>query len=239
MSVVDQLKRLITKKAVDPSLDSLQMLDGQFGNSKLAEADTVQSPQAVVAPARVSKAEPAAPGQMPDVITMPFLGARSVTQHQRILSIILGASLLLLAGAAFYGLNESDKLAQQVGATGRSLTQSQRLAKSVSQAMVGNVPAFADVAESASVLARATMGLKVGDEALRLSALDAARYDSQLSKIVPLVERAEKSAKAVLAQQKVLTQVGTALRQINRHASDLLEIAESISTLKVQQSAPA
>jgi len=53
------------------------------------------------------------------------------------------------------------------------------------------------------------------------------------------VERAEKSAATVLAQQKVLTQGGAGLRTINRQSSDLLEIAETISSLKLQQNAPA
>ena len=43
----------------------------------------------------------------------------------------------------------------------------------------------------------------------------------------------------VLNQQATLTQVGTALRTINRQSSDLLEIAETIASLKLQQNAPA
>ena len=42
-----------------------------------------------------------------------------------------------------------------------------------------------------------------------------------------------------MGQQKILTQVGDALRTINRQSSDLLEIAETISSLKLQQNAPA
>ena len=43
----------------------------------------------------------------------------------------------------------------------------------------------------------------------------------------------------MLAQENILTQVGNALRTINRQSSDLLEIAETISSLKLQQNAPA
>ena len=42
-----------------------------------------------------------------------------------------------------------------------------------------------------------------------------------------------------MGQQKVLTQVNTALRQINRQSSDLLEVAEAISSLKLQQNSGA
>ncbi len=41
----------------------------------------------------------------------------------------------------------------------------------------------------------------------------------------------------MLAQQKILTQVGTALRDINRQSSDLLEMAETMASLKLQQNA--
>jgi twitching motility protein PilJ len=60
---------------------------------------------------------------------------------------------------------------------------------------------------------------------------------SDLEKIMPLMVRAEKNAGTVLQQQKILTQVGTALRTINRQSSDLLEIAETVSSLKLQQNA--
>ena len=42
-----------------------------------------------------------------------------------------------------------------------------------------------------------------------------------------------------MGQQKSLMQVGDALRTINRQSSDLLEIAETVSSLKLQQNAPA
>ena len=48
-----------------------------------------------------------------------------------------------------------------------------------------------------------------------------------------------KNAATVMGQQKVLTQANSALRLINRQSSDLLEIAESVSSLKLQQNAGA
>ena len=62
-------------------------------------------------------------------------------------------------------------------------------------------------------------------------------YADELAQITPLMERAEQSAKVVMDQKQILTQVGDALRTINRQSSDLLEIAETISSLKLQQGA--
>jgi twitching motility protein PilJ len=108
----------------------------------------------------------------------------------------------------------------------------------VSQAVVGSAQAFPDVSESAGILAKSTRGLQAGDSDMRINPLDE-EYAPELGKVIPLVERAEKNAKAVMGQQKMLTQIGSALRLINRQSSDLLEIAETVASLKLQQNAPA
>ena len=170
------------------------------------------------------------------LLDIPVLGRRTVVAHQRIFAGLLGLALVVLALVTFLALTQADKVSQQLSATGQALMQSQRLAKSVSQALVGSPQAFPDVKESAEVLAKTVRGLKSGDEAMRIESVP---EDAQLDveKISPLMERAEKSAKTVLGQQKILTQVGTALRTINRQSSDLLEIAETVSSLKLQQNA--
>ena len=172
----------------------------------------------------------------PDLLRLPLLGNKTVAQHQRVLLILLGISVLVLAVVAYRALNNAGTIAREIAVTGESLMQSQRLAKSVSQALVGSAPAFADVKESASVLAKNARGLKSGDDSLRLAAVDD-ELQPNIDKVMPLVERAEKNAASVMGQQAILTQVGAALRTINRQSSDLLEIAETVSSLKLQQNA--
>ncbi len=244
MSVVDQLKNLFSKKPSESELESRLSLGIPDDTTNQGAVETVQddrtaAPQASPAPAAEPAVAVAADEEdLGDNIRVPGLGARPVAQHQRILFVSLGFSLLLLALGTFYALGQSDKVAQQLSATGQSLMQSQRLAKSVSQALVGSAQAFPDVAESSDVLAKTTRGLMDGDDALRLTALDSS-YKEELEKVLPLVDRAEKNAKAVMGQQKILTQIGTSLRLINRQSADLLEIAETVSSLKLQQNAPA
>ena len=160
----------------------------------------------------------------------------SPARQQRIFAIALAVVVLLLLLVAGSAILRADRLAQQVASTGQSLMQSQRLAKSVSQALVGNAAAFAEVRDSSDDLARRVQGLASGDDALNLERVGG-QYDADLAKITPLVERADKSAKAVLAQQQILTQVGAALRDINRQSSDLLEMAETVASIKMQQNA--
>ncbi len=237
MSVVDQLQNLFVKKQPDSEMDSRLSLG--LPDPALEPEAALQMP-ASVRPDPVARVRVAPPtesaGGLRGHITLPLLGGGSVVQHQRRLSILLGLSLVVLVGVTVFALNQADKVAQQLGATGQSLMQSQRLAKSVSQAVVGSAQAFADVSESSGVLASSVRGLKEGSVAMGLSALSE-DYSPALEKIAPLVERAEKNASLVMAQQKILTQVGSALRLINRQSSDLLEIAEMVVSLKLQQNA--
>ena len=241
MSVLDSFKNLFSQiqqpTETDSSL-SLAMPD-QSGEADPRETVLVSRQAAQSKPAVLAAQSDEVP-QLVDgeLIALPGLGARSAAQHQRVLGILLGVSLLLLAGVTIFALNQSDKVAQQLGAAGQSLMQSQRLAKSVSQALVGNVPAFADLTDSVDILARSTRGLREGDSGQRLSALDSSLQPA-LEKVTLLVDKAENNARAMLLQQKTLTQVGAALRQINLQSAKLLETAQGISNLKVQQNAPA
>jgi twitching motility protein PilJ len=244
MALVDQIKNLLKTKTVaaEPSLStglsdeaSSDQLEAELrsGQTQYGANDTPAAPAA-----GDGSANPAVAEEDAERITLPVLGSNTIVGHQRSLSVALGVALLLLVVVTLWGLSQSQRVAQQLNATGQSLMQSQRLAKSVSQALVGDAAAFADVADSAKVLVKSVRGLMSGDVDLRLDAVSEA-YKPVLEKVAPMIDRAEKSANAVLSQQAVLTQVGAALRQINRQSSDLLEIAETIASLKLQQNAPS
>src|SRR5450830_656544 len=244
MSVVDQLKNLFTKKEPESEQDSRLSLGMPDATVDPMEAEKMQGRidhEVLIPVARIKSTlnmDDRSDEEAIDLIALPILGKKTVVQHQRLLSILLGLALVILAVVTLVALSQGDRVAQQMEATGNSLMQSQRLAKSVSQALVGGAQAFPDVAESSGVLARSVRGLKAGDEQMGLSALSP-DYSPELDKITPLMERAEKNAAIVLGQQKILTQVGAALRLINRQSSDLLEIAETVSSLKLQQNAAA
>ena len=231
MSVVDQLKTIFAKKTIESEDDSRLSLGMPEGGL---------DPLSMEPPAAYSERSTA--GETEDLntdsVALPLLGKKTVLQHQRVLSVLLGVSLVLLAGVTVFALSQGNRVAQQIEATGNSLMQSQRLAKSVSQALVGGAQAFPDVAESSDVLVKSIRGLTAGDSQMGLTALGA-DFGGDLGKITPLMERAEKSAATVMSQQTILTQVGSALRLINRQSSDLLEIAETVSSLKLQQNAPS
>ena len=165
---------------------------------------------------------------------LPFIGNRPVAQQQRVLIALMVIGVLGLLAMTVQSVLTASRGSAQVGASGQALMQSQRLAKSVSQALVGSVSAFTEVRESVDVLARNVRSLKTGDGDVA-AAPTSVQYT--LDPVLPLVDRAEKNAKVVLDQQQILTQVGQSLRAINRQSSDLLDIAETVASLKLQQDA--
>ena len=247
MSVLENIQKLFKPKASSAQDDSMNMASiGAPMDSLAISSGEVMMSNGMYSPAestdgafassRMSSLEQSGIQGDGELLTLPLLGRRPIAQHQRILVTALAVAVIVLGVVTFLALNQADKVAQQVAATGQSLMQSQRLAKSVSQALVGSTQAFPDVRESADSLAKSVRGLKDGDASLRLSPVND-RLLPDLDKVTPLMERAEKNAKTVMSQQNILTQVGTALRTINRQSSDLLEIAETVSSLKLQQNA--
>lgn len=233
MSILDRFQNLFRKKDEVISLDdSVAAMDGAAPSILASYSDRVQTDNVQ---ADSSKGDE---GESGELVSVPLLGNRTAAQHQKTMAVLLAFGLVTLGGATVVVLGQADKASQQVAASGQALMQSQRLAKSVSQALVGSASAFDEVRDSSSVLTKTLRGLRQGDADLSLEPL-AANFLPELDELSPQVDRAEKNAATVMGQQKILLQVGSALRTINRQSSDLLEIAETISSLKLQQNAPA
>jgi twitching motility protein PilJ len=163
---------------------------------------------------------------------LPLIGNRPASEQQTILLLLLGIGLVGLVVLTIYSFVSASRGSADVAATGQALMQSQRLAKSVSQALVGSTAAFPEVKESVDVLASNVRSLKTGQGSV--PAAPSGAQDS-LDAVMPLVDRAEKNAGIVLAQQKALTDVGQSLRAINRQSFELLEASEAILSLKLQR----
>ena len=237
MSLADQFSISFKKKA--PASGEASTQEFVENDSAMSLGGESRAPEESIAmTSTMEEPESLGPQELAaeDLITVPVLGTRSAAQHLRLLSIVLALSLLVLGAMVLWTVSQTDKSAGQVAATGQALMQSQRLAKSVSQALVGTPSAFPDVKDSATALTSNVMGLKAGGSGV--DALGPA-YEADMGKIVPLVEKAKKNADVVVAQQKALTDVGASLRAVSRQSADLLEVAETISSLKLQHNAPA
>jgi twitching motility protein PilJ len=233
MAVIDQLKRMVGRQQPDagPSQSAPDVSMYQM-EAELKSSQTQYGPPEVLAQMGIAAAD------HPDQIALPFMGKKTVAQHRWFLSTVLIGSLLALVAVTMVGLNQSAQAARQLNTTGQAMMQSQRLAKSVTQALVGDAGAFAEVSQSSHILARAVHGLMDGDAEMSLAAVGEA--DRQiLDKAEPLADRAEKNAAIVLAQKPALTQVASTLQLLQKQSAGLLNLAESVLSFKLDRGAPA
>ena len=120
---------------------------------------------------------------------------------------------------------------------GQSLMQSQRLASRCRRHWQGSLQAIADMKDSADVLARNLRALNAGDAELgcRRWANPSRRARSD----EPAGGAGRTQCRPAVGAKAILTQVGEALRAINQQSPALLESAEGIAALKLQNAAPA
>ena len=106
-----------------------------------------------------------------DLIPCPcWAAATAAVRHQRrLLASAARRAWWCWVRSPSLGAAAADRSAQQVAATGQSLMQSQRLAKSVSQALVGS-PGLPRRGGKLGVLARNVRGLTAGDNELACNA---------------------------------------------------------------------
>ena len=173
MSVVDQLNKMFAKKVPYSEQDSRLSLGMPDTTMDLLVTQQMQDRTGNEVLIPVAQGKPdldkgdGSDEESTDLIALPILGKKTVVQHQRLLSIVWGLALGLITLVVLFLFIQTDRVAKQLSATGESLMQSQRLAKSVSQALVGGAQTFPDVAQSASALAQSVRGLKAGDEEIR------------------------------------------------------------------------
>jgi twitching motility protein PilJ len=163
-------------------------------------------------------------------VRLPLIGGWSSERQQRLLGGLLALGALGLVLASVMAVRSAGGSSAQIGATGQALMESQRLAKAVLQALAGQPQAFADVRESMAVLSTNVRGLHSGP-AISLTTR------GLIAPLLAVVDKTEKNAGTVLAQETLLTQVGQALKAINRQSGELLDATEAIAAAKVQQDA--
>ena len=163
MSVVNPFGKLFNRKPADPDaeLNPADLAQHPAGGL-LADAYQTDGMASV-------QGDPGDAAQYPegefadeDLVSLPLLGRATTAVHQRRLLMLLGVGLVVLALIVGWVLQQANRSAQQLTATGQSLMQSQRLAKSVSQALVGSPQAFPEVVESSGVGAPSAGGARSG-----------------------------------------------------------------------------
>ncbi len=238
MAVVHQFKNLFSRNVHGREQDTHFSL-GDSGISILQSDEEIKSAQSGYGTLsrKPSRADTPKTRGTSDQITLPFLGAKAVVLHQRVLSMTLGLSLILLTVVTVLGLNQSERVAQQLHAAGRAQTHSQRLAKEVTQALFGRSQSFTDMTESAQILSDSVRGMRTSD-AGRWVRLFNVESQPLLERLTPLLDRTAANAATFMAQKNNLIQANGALRLITQQSADMLSAADTVFVAKLQQNVP-
>jgi twitching motility protein PilJ len=173
-------------------------------------------------------------------LRLPFIGDKPISQQVRILTVALLVALLVgivvVALDANFARNNSGHVQMTVDAQ----VQSQRLAKAVKGAVVGNAASFKEVKEARDSLANSLSVLQEGGTFKNDNYSSASsNVQAMLGKVNEEWKRTEESSTTILGQQEPLTKFGDFLKTINDTNPQLLELTEQISALKLQSSASA
>jgi twitching motility protein PilJ len=167
---------------------------------------------------------------------VPLVGKLPVGQQYSALGIVLILLIGFLGIVIVVDLNRANQLTSGVAITGDTLMHSQRVAKAVPNAVLGNQAGFKQLQDSRDQIALNLQSLS--GEGERQVATPGAVLPV-LDKVKEEWTRTEKNASVVLEQQKNLTQLGTSIRAINANNPQLLELAEQVAALKLQNNSAA
>src|SRR3989338_374595 len=140
MSVVNQFGKLFNRKPATPETgatagaadDGQDLLaTGSLDGAQLRDTFQAEAMNSVQGDPDGYSPELAASDAEEDLIALPVLGRATAAAHQRRLLALLGIGVAVLALIAFWVLQQADRSAQQLAATGQSLMQSQRLARAL------------------------------------------------------------------------------------------------------------
>jgi twitching motility protein PilJ len=162
--------------------------------------------------------------------TLPFIGHLPVERQYSLIGISLILWLLCLLVVVVKDVRDAGQLADGVAISGETLMHSQRLAKAVPGAVLGNPASFGQLLESRDRIAINLLALSgEGEKGLQTPQ----RAELPLAAVREEWAKTEKNASVVLEQQKNLLVLGESIRAINANNPQLLELAEQVAALKL------
>jgi len=191
---------------------------GRSGQETLQIDSSINDPAGTLNQAR---------GNQPLILRLPAISRMLLAQQQRFFGMMLIISLVLLGLTLIVVLRGTSNSAQLLESSGGALTQSQRLARSMNAALLGSKDAFATVRSSADAL-------KSEVNVLQQSAPPAGAQTT-IEKVKTETDTSLKNANLLLKQEGVLTTTAQQLTDINRQTDTLLDSAQTLTSLLLQQ----
>src|SRR4051794_3444762 len=157
-----------------------------------------------------------------------------------LLTALLAIVILVDAAIVIYDAREATFNTMYVAAVGKLRMLSQRLAKAAQQASQGNAAAFKQLRESRDEFAATVKLLDTGGAASGVTLPPTpARVRQPLAALETHWHKTERNAGLVISEERNLTALGAAVRAINDNNPALLELADEIAALSVQEGGSA
>ncbi len=186
---------------------------------------------------RMRAAKAPAPGEGAAPGGISLLGGKSL----RLVLVPILVVLLFVAGVlVFLNARESKHVAVYIADAGQLRMLSQRLAKAAQQSLLGNPEAFKQVAASKDAFNAILDRLSKGGESGGVTVPGSPdRIQPMLEALAKEWQKTEQNASTLLKEQKNLVGLGAAVAQVNGSNPQLLDLAERVQALKLQNAAPA
>ncbi len=171
---------------------------------------------------------------------LPLIGTLAIGRQL----MVLVALMVVLGGIAGYVAITDNRSATYgtiyISGAGELRMLSQRIGKSTQTALQGNAPAFRELQDARERFAQTLALMANGGQAAGVSLPPTAAVARQaLSHLQGDWEKADRELQLVLAQQKNLVGLATAVRSMNSSNPTLIELAEQIQTARLAANAPA
>ncbi|MEN9420115.1 MAG: twitching motility protein PilJ [Pseudomonadota bacterium] len=174
------------------------------------------------------------PSELPAAAPPPARG-------QRLLLGLMAVGVVLLVAAVVATLAASSRHAARLVAVGGAQVQAERLAKAAWATEADSAAAYAELKDSVAALSRHVGALRDEPQGglADLGGLLPSGLGDEVAPVLPLLERTEKQAGVLLAQQAGAGRAQEAARSIGRTAAELVLLAEDLSVSRMQAGAAA
>jgi len=171
---------------------------------------------------------------------LPLIGRLPIVRQMQVLLAALGI-LVALAGLGFYSEYRAATYGTIfVSSAGQMRMLTQRIARATETSMLGSAPALKQLQEAREQFRQALKLFREGGTAAdRTLPPTPVGVNPVLDALEKEWQQTDRNIGLVLAQQKNLVGLGTAVRRINENNRSLLDKAEQVQALKLQSNAPS
>jgi twitching motility protein PilJ len=172
--------------------------------------------------------------------TVPLLGGMRVGRQYTILAALFAAVFLAAAVMVVLDNRAATYGTVYVSTSTQMRMLSQRIAKAAQTGLTGNAEAFKQLRSSRDQFVQSLKLLSVGGNASGVTLPPTSdEVRPTLRDLTKEWDKSDQNVTLVLAQEKNLIGLGSAVRSINNNNPALLDLAEQVQALKLQSQAPA